>query len=85
MLRFDELIKAVDFARAVGERPYGHFDHDANRLCGPVIRHHESITAVSLKDEMSETKSQISTSNTFYEAYESPKTGEVLYRPVESK
>jgi hypothetical protein len=79
----DELIKAVDLARAVGERPYGHFDHDANLLSGPFARNRRALTMRSRKKDTAQIEKPTVISNTLYEAYEDPETGEVLYRPVE--
>jgi hypothetical protein len=78
MLRLEEFIDAVSIARAVGERPYGHFDHDANRLCGPSVRRNSSV-----KHGLSEKEAAVVSSNTFYEVFEDPETGEVLYRQIE--
>ncbi len=41
MLRVKEFIKASKLNWALGERSYGHFDHDAKRLYGP--RDHEEV------------------------------------------
>jgi len=35
MLRLRELDSTIHHSQAVGERPYGHFDHDANCMAGP--------------------------------------------------
>ena len=42
MLRISELVKAIELALSVGERPYGHFDHDAKCFTGSFVKNYRS-------------------------------------------
>jgi len=79
MLRIDELIRAIDLAQAIGQRPYGHFDHDARCFTGPASNRVAPITHARI--EPSELQ-QGNKTETRYESLEDPETGEVLFRAV---
>lgn len=79
MLRIEELVKAIDLAQAIGQRPYGHFDHDARCFTGPAGNRNavftEGYQATAKSQQSCETEPR-------YETFEDPDTGEVLYRAV---
>lgn len=35
---FDELNETLKFTRSLGQRPFGHWDHDAKAVIGPPVR-----------------------------------------------
>lgn len=79
MLTLKELIPALQMAQAVGDRAYGHFDHDANAIIGPT-------PVVALPPASRATQSStLSTGQTVsmdaFEVREDPVTGELLYYP----
>ncbi len=74
MLRKKDLIPALRMARAVGERVYGHFDHDANCVSGPGASSTPAAPTVE----------PATAALGAYQPFEDPFTGEVLYRLASS-
>lgn len=67
MLRLQELLKAIRHAQLVGERPYGHFDHDAKAHSGPPSREHlQSFPAGVPGDDPYEPREDAATGELFY-------------------
>ena len=80
MLTIKELVPALKMAQAVGDRAYGHFDHDANAISGPVpsirLGSTPSRAAPSLSPQGKPTVSM-----RHFDVREDPVTGELLYYP----
>jgi hypothetical protein len=72
MLFLNELIAALRLAHSVGERPHGHFDHDANAVCGPTKRE-------STQPHPGGHAPSVTPSIEGFEVTEDPVTGELLY------
>jgi hypothetical protein len=70
VLRVSELVPALLLAQAVGERPFGHFDHDANAVAGPPSNGSRPAARAAGTAVFGN-----------LEEYEDPVTGEALYRP----
>lgn len=85
MLRISELVKAIELALSVGERPYGHFDHDAKCFTGSFVKNYRSQSNYLFKQEDLTSKIQTIVPKNRYEAFEDSETGEILYRPVIEK
>ncbi|MGZ8174272.1 MULTISPECIES: hypothetical protein [Methylobacter] len=80
MLTLKELVPALQMAQAVGDRAYGHFDHDANAIAGPAsVMSVPSVGRVKQSLDSSTTQ-QIASMDAFV-AREDPITGELLYYP----
>jgi hypothetical protein len=82
MLQENEYIEASDLNWALGERPYGHYDHDSQRLSGPYSRDNESDLHNGYHPRQDKIPSTVC--STRYEAYKDPQTGDILYRPIEA-
>lgn len=78
MLKINELVKAIDLAQAIGQRPYGHFDHDAKCFSGP-SSNGSHAKGGDVKNSLSPSGIEIKTR---FESFEDPETGEVLYRAL---
>ena len=78
MLRLDEILDALKLARAVGQIPFGHFDHDADCAIGPRIPAQRDR---SPEKPRRNGVSSAPTKRVKYERFEDPRTGEPLYRP----
>lgn len=74
MLRLDELLAVLEMAQAVGQRRFGHFDHEANSSAGPFPFDAEGRDTTSSQGE---TRRSVR-----YETFRDEETGELLHRPV---
>lgn len=74
MLRPDDFVDLVKFARAAGERQFGPYEGHANRLTGPPRR--SSVTGRGAGRGQSSPPS----SSSPFDKVEDPITGEVLYK-----
>lgn len=84
MLTVDEFTNSINMAQAVGERPYGHFDHDAMCLSGPVMKKNILIKSVPPKIEEAEEELPLQgPPKTHYKSFENPETGEILYKHID--
>ncbi len=97
MLRFEELKAVFGFAHEVGQRQYGHFDHDARCSVGPVMRPARFTTAEAAEKRASadnqppardphvdENAHQAAPSRRFrFEAYVDPETQQSSSRLIE--
>ena len=72
MLFLSELIAALRLAQSVGERPHGHFDHDANAVCGPAKQE-------STRPRAQGRSGSGAASIKGFDVTEDPVTGELLY------
>lgn len=80
MLRLSEVVAAIELELAVGERPFGHFDHTANRLVGPALGRGKGKLppqegSSRVHEETSHSQRRIS-----FEAHVDPATGAVTYK-----
>jgi hypothetical protein len=74
-----ELLAGLKFTRLLGQRPFGHYDHDATLIIGPPSC--EATLAVppdAGRQDLVQTAKPAETVT--YEKYQEPRTGEVLYR-----
>ena len=80
MLTIKELVPALQMAQAVGERSYGHFDHDSNGIVGPA-----SVMSIDTLSHDSDQSLQRSVEETTLAdniaVIEDTFTGELLYFP----
>jgi hypothetical protein len=80
MLTVEEIIEAVVSAQAVGQRPHGHFDHNANCATGPHVPSGDRIEPPAA--EMPPTGTSSEAFDIRYEATPDPGTGGLLYRAL---
>lgn len=71
MLRLSDLLDAVEFGRSVGQRKYGHFDHDGHQMSGPT----SSPVAIPSCTRTGGERHRVE-----FESFRDPHTGEELYR-----
>ena len=84
MLKVKEIAASLKFARAVGERHHGMFDHNANAVSGPQDWASGARRDSSRADETGEADSTDSQKVCVrYEQYLDEKTEEPLFRLVE--
>lgn len=77
-----ELLATLKFTRLLGQRPFGHYDHDATCVIGPPTCELEGLAAPDLAYQQFANVEE-ATETVTYEQYTEPRTGEVLYRPVQ--
>lgn len=83
MLELSVLIDSIVLGRTVGQRRYGHFDHDAHNLSGPS---HPATTEVRIRpSRASKDKRErlrgLSLREEDFERSLDPRSGETLYLP----
>jgi hypothetical protein len=78
-----ELLATLKFTRLLGQRPFGHYDHDATLVIGPPSC---EATPVALHDlrQKAPMGTEENTETITYEQYTEPRTGEILYRRREN-
>ncbi|WP_446809703.1 hypothetical protein ACH50O_21010 [Methylomonas sp. 2BW1-5-20] len=76
MLTLKEIVPALHMAQAIGDRAYGHFDHDANAIAGPA-----TIMTVPCSGRSSKPGTLQTASMDSFKTEEDPITGELLYYP----
>lgn len=83
MLTLQELLSVLRLARAVGQRRFGHFDHEANSSSGPFPQIiDEGVTLQEHRTEEIDAPRQVVAR---FETFEDPATGEILYRALNPK
>jgi hypothetical protein len=72
----EELLDTLRFNRLVGQKPFGHWDHDAKCVIGPPVSPESlavSVTAVPASVGQCDASEVV-----VYEQYVEPRTGELL-------
>jgi len=80
MLTLKELLAVLRLAQAVGQRRFGHFDHEANSSAGPFSQtvDQEDASQEHVTDERCASLRAVAR----FETFEDPATGEILYRAL---
>jgi hypothetical protein len=79
---FDELCETLKFTRSLGQRPFGHWDHDAKAVIGPPVRPEADLYVTS---PSSATRSDERGQTVVYEQQTEPRTGELILTVPQSR
>lgn len=79
VLRLEELVSAIELELAVGERPFGHYDHTANRLAGPSPVRGRGRSSAD-RPQTASVEGSASGQRICFEVQQDPRTGAVIYR-----
>ena len=76
MPRLYDQISSIKFTRIIGQRVFGHFEHDASRAIGP----HPKGRLEATRENLPEVASYPNPKAVRVESWRDPETGEELFR-----